>query len=312
MALNQQQTTDDSHEHDNPDAVSDWLHNGVPFEYRERITRFGGMKTDSVAYTSTYDLIQSHKLDNGTGRRLNIVDIGCLVGDKTRELAIATGARVMGIDVVKKNIDNARTIAGEDPLQLDIQYEYLQPSYVDNGVTQGHREIPKFEDTEGYDAAVLTFVVQTIPEPSQVEEVFKTAYKSLRPGGIIVISGLNPDALGVIGYNNYEQPHIPLPEGRYNGQIFDNILIPEGEKPVHLRDVFYEIPFVKKLLYISGFRNANHLVPTKGISSSQPGMANFAQVVKGLEEMGLNVEKEFGTDALGLHALIFARKPLES
>jgi SAM-dependent methyltransferase len=97
-------------------------------------------------------------------RPVTIVDVGCGNGWVASRMARTDGARVVGIDAVADELDQARRVFGSQP-----RLEFVCAEVVDG-------DLP----TDRADVVVLASVVQYVPEPARL---IGSLLATLRPGG---------------------------------------------------------------------------------------------------------------------------------
>jgi 2-polyprenyl-3-methyl-5-hydroxy-6-metoxy-1,4-benzoquinol methylase len=105
---------------------------------------------------------------------LDVIDFGCGEGTNTRAFA-RLGARVTGIDVSSRMIEQAKTVEEADPLGV----RYHVTSYSD------HCGMPN----ASFDAVLSTMALM---DGADLPGAMREAYRLLRPGGSMLFSVLHP------------------------------------------------------------------------------------------------------------------------
>lgn len=110
-----------------------------------------------------------------------VLDLGCGPGLIAGALARG-GRRVTGIDFSSNSIAYAREKAAEDGLRI----RYIEANYVTAELTDGQGD-------SQYDLAIMLSYDFTVLSPSERALLLEKVYKSLRPGGILLLDVFTAD-----------------------------------------------------------------------------------------------------------------------
>jgi SAM-dependent methyltransferase len=113
---------------------------------------------------------------------MNVLDMCCGVGRHTIELA-RRGFEVTGVDRTQRYLDRASTLAKEQ--KLDIKFV--------------REDIRKFCEPEQFDVAINMFTsFGYFDDPEEDKQAALNLYKSLKPGGVLVMETMGKEILARI------------------------------------------------------------------------------------------------------------------
>lgn len=134
----------------------------------------GGRDADPAQYRGVFDMLAAVG-----GER--VLDVGCGTGGAVRALAAAVGnlGRVVGLDVSRTMVEEARARAADCPAPVEF--------------VLGDAHAMPFPDGT-FDAAYSLRVFEIIGDPRRV---LSEMARVLRPGGRLVVNGIDMDALTI-------------------------------------------------------------------------------------------------------------------
>ena len=148
---------------------------------------------------------KKHKSNKKYFQNIKIIDIGCGGGLVCEPLA-RLGAKVSGLDFVKKNIKIAKQHAYKE--NLNINY------FISN--------IDKLKLRKKYDVILLLEVIEHL---NCWEEIIKKVNGYLKPGGILIISSINRNLFSAIAAVFFAEKVLKwLPKGTHD---YNKLVKPE-------------------------------------------------------------------------------------
>ncbi|MBO6516478.1 MAG: class I SAM-dependent methyltransferase [Bacteroidia bacterium] len=119
----------------------------------------------------TVEWILNNQKDND---QLSILDLGCGPGLYT-EIFAQKGHRVTGVDISNNSIEYAKKSA----TQKDLDIHYINSSYLNLNL-----------EANTYDLIILIYTDLGVLTPPDRNEVLKTVYRALKPGGMFLFDVL--------------------------------------------------------------------------------------------------------------------------
>ena len=140
---------------------------------------------------------KKHALNKKYFQKIEIIDVGCGGGLVCEPLA-RLGAKVSGLDFIKKNIQIAKQHAFKE--KLNINYFFSN--------------INKLRLKKKYDVILLLEVIEHL---NSWEETLKRINDFLKPGGILIISSINRNLFSAITVLFFAERILKwLPKGTHN------------------------------------------------------------------------------------------------
>ena len=187
---------------------------------------------------------------------LTVLDVGCGGGILAESMA-RLGARVLGIDVVEKNITIARQHAEASGLQIDYQLttaESLATSGLMFDVVLNMEVVEHVSDLPGFTRAVC---------------------KLLKPGGMMFIATINRTALAwLIAIVGAEYILRWMPKGTHRWAMFRrpdevrNLLAVNGLMVKHLVGV--GVDPLRKQMFLTRLKSVNYMLTASHALDSRP------------------------------------------
>jgi ubiquinone/menaquinone biosynthesis C-methylase UbiE len=165
-----------------------------------------------------------------------VIDVGCGLGQLTRDIARATGKSgyTLGIDRSFEQLDEARRQAAEAGEQDLVEFR--------------EAEIPPLplreEEWSSFDVAHARFLLEHVPDPLAI---VREMVRAVRPGGRIILEDDNHDTLHLEPephgfeslWNAYTQTYQLLGNDPYVGHRLVSLLHEAGAQPVRNTWIFF-------------------------------------------------------------------------
>lgn len=184
-----------------------------------------------------------------------ILDYGCGPGVFAHQLGYH-GANVTGVDISSESIAQANRSFPPDKF----------PELTFQAIRSGDLS----EIKTGYDAAVVNFVLSTMPRRDLIVDVLKSIRGALKPGGQLLILESNWERSNGREFQSFELPEVrPLVSGC---EVIPTLKSDSGSMALRLQDYYWSHDDIRLMLREAGFDLEKIDEPTASESDDRPWM----------------------------------------